>query len=73
MSQYGCPRCGAVFGDRDSFRDHARTCEGGEGGSGEDPQRKYTCGVCGQMFSTATARAFHQERCERNAEEEATE
>ena len=65
MTQIQCPKCNAVFGSRDEFRDHARKCKGGQGGSGEDPKPEYKCGVCGQIFSSSRALGAHSLKCKK--------
>lgn len=61
MPRMACPRCGAVFDSRESFRAHVRRCRGGEGGSGEDPSADLRCG---QPFSSAPARGAHVIACQ---------
>lgn len=64
MPQMACPRCGAVFDSRESFRAHVRRCRGGEGGSGEDPSADLRCGRCGQLCSSAPALGAHAIACQ---------
>lgn len=59
MTMRACPKCGAVFSEKQDLRDHWEDCPGGQGGSGDDPKPEYTCGTCGQVFSSDTALGSH--------------